>query len=312
MATAVAWAGPTGHSANSLSQAPLPATLGDTERQLSDVEKGSHEAQNRISKLTAEIGDLERITKARGRAYARLIRSGLLPVSGGFESFLAHVSRVEGTRRQLGRDLEKLERAKIDQRDLSKMQESLQARKQALAAHRDALSQAQMASEQMADRQRAFDSAFTSSKKTDDYVAVYSGVTVREPTKAVEGFAALKGKLPFPLAGRAEAKTARRSGSRGLGLELSAPVGSSVRAVYAGRVVFSAKFGDFGQVIILDHGNNYFTVYGGLGAMDVKIGDEVPAGSRIGSVGDDGRGGMLYVEVRRGQDTLDPKEWFGV
>ncbi|MFO0662106.1 MAG: peptidoglycan DD-metalloendopeptidase family protein [Polyangiaceae bacterium] len=310
-----AHAGPPGQG--SARNAQLPNTLGEAEKEIGELDRRIAEIDARAQRATAELNDVNRLYAARGRSYTRMARAGLLPVNGGFDAFMSHVSRVESTRRAIERDLARAQRLANDQREAAVTREALQARRTLLTTHRDALAQAQMASEQALDRQRAFDSAFmpspSSVKKADDYVAVYSGVTVLDPSrKGEQGFAASRGRLPFPIAGRAEAKVARRSAGRGSGLELAAPVGTSVRSVYAGKVAFSARYSDYGLVVILDHGGGYFSLTGNLGSVDVKVGDEVPSGSRIGAVGDEGRGGMVYLELRHNQDTLEPREWFGL
>ena len=142
-----------------------------------------------------------------------------------------------------------------------------------------------------------------------------AGITVREPeapSSAAGGFAALRGRLPFPVSGRAEVRSARRESASGPGVELKAPSGSSVRSVFAGRVAFSARYGDYGRIVIVDHGDRWFTVYGNLGTVDAKVGDDLSSGARIGSVGDEGSGSMVYFEVRHGTETVDPKPWLGL
>ncbi len=116
----------------------------------------------------------------------------------------------------------------------------------------------------------------------------------------------------MPVTGRAEIRAARRDGTDGPGLELRAPVGTAVRAVFAGRVAFADRFGAYGRIVILDHGDHYFTVSGDLDEVDVKIGQDVSAGERVGTVGDDGQGAMLYFEVRRGAQTIAPGGWLGL
>ncbi len=74
----------------------------------------------------------------------------------------------------------------------------------------------------------------------------------------------MKGRLPFPLPGRAEIRSARRPGADGPGLEMRVPRGSPVRAVYAGRVAFADSYAAYGKTIILDHGNSYYTVSANL------------------------------------------------
>ena len=78
--------------------------------------------------------------------------------------------------------------------------------------------------------------------------------------------------------------------------------------MFASRVAFAEKYADFGRTVIVDHGNNYFTVNAGLGSVRVRVGEDVTAGSTLGTVGDTG----LYFEIRRSGDTIDPAPWFGI
>lgn len=96
------------------------------------------------------------------------------------------------------------------------------------------------------------------------------------------------------------------------GLDLRAPQGSEVRAVEAGRVAYAAWFGGYGNLVILDHGGGYHTLYGHLEAIEVARGAEVAAGQRLGAVGETGslKGPFLYFELREDGEAVDPLPWF--
>jgi septal ring factor EnvC (AmiA/AmiB activator) len=161
-------------------------------------------------------------------------------------------------------------------------------------------------------RQEAFDRAFQASNPVGrGYVAVYGGNGTSFDSTA-GGFAAARGRLLFPVAGRAEVRPSHREGTDGPGLEIQAAIGSVVRAVFAGRVAFADRYGSYGRIVILDHGDRYYTVSGDLSSIDVKIGQELGAGERIGTVGDDGQGPMLYFEVRHGSQAVPPAPWLGL
>lgn len=159
-------------------------------------------------------------------------------------------------------------------------------------------------------RQQAFERAFETSAGSGEYIAVYGG-NGAGPDR-IGGFSAAKGRLLFPLAGRAEVRPARREGTDGPGVEIKSSIGAPVRAVFAGRVAFADRYGPYGRLVIVDHGDHYYSVNGNLAGVDVKVGDEVSAGERIGSVGDEGRGPMLYFEIRHGTETLPPQAWLGI
>src|SRR5258708_40069822 len=131
----------------------------------------------------------------------------------------------------------------------------------------------------------------------------------------------MKGRLPFPIAGRAEIRSVRRPGASGPGLEMLAPVGTPVRAVFSGRVAFADKYDPFGQIVILDHGDHYYTLMGDLGSIEVRVGDDLSAGAKVGTVGSARTTGgdaapagrsPLDFEVRRGSNAIDPGPWLGL
>ena len=123
-------------------------------------------------------------------------------------------------------------------------------------------------------------------------------------------FKARKGRLTFPVSGQAEVRAMQKDG--GPGVEITAPLGAIVRAVHPGRVAFADRYGAYGQLVILDHGDRCYTVSANLGTIDVKVGDELSAGERVGTVGDDGRGPSLYFEIRIGNDKVPPQTWLGL
>jgi murein DD-endopeptidase MepM/ murein hydrolase activator NlpD len=92
---------------------------------------------------------------------------------------------------------------------------------------------------------------------------------------------------------------------------MQAPTGTPVRAAAAGRVAFSDRQGTYGRMVIVDHGNGYTTLYGGLGAVQVQVGDTLSQGARLGAIGNDFSPPALLFEVRRGSRSLPPRAWLG-
>ena len=96
------------------------------------------------------------------------------------------------------------------------------------------------------------------------------------------------------------------------GVDIVAAIGTPVRAVARARVEYlSEDYGTYGQMIILNHGDGYFTLYGHLSEIDVTVGQEVEAGRQIARSGDSGslKGPILHFEVRKGGTPLDPEQW---
>jgi murein hydrolase activator len=131
------------------------------------------------------------------------------------------------------------------------------------------------------------------------------------------GFGGLRGRLPWPTDGRIVAafgpQVHPRFGTRTFrnGVDIEAVEGTEVVAVYAGHVVYTGWFKGYGNLIILDHGSDYYTLYAHIAEIIVKEGDDVRQGLRIGTVGDTGSlvGPRLYFEVRFQSRPLDPTEW---
>jgi len=286
--------------------------LAALDRRIADLDAEEQSDKLEIARLGGEVGRYRAQVAARARSFYKLTRAGLLPVGGGFGSLVTHAMHVERSRRQLISELEEETHARARAGDLARDLERVARDRVALASQRTSMDAARLAMADEQRRQAAFDHAFESSTGgSGEYVAVYGG-TGAAPESSTGVFAAARGKLLFPIAGRAEYKPAHREGTDGPGLEIHATVGSTVRAVYAGRVAFADRYGPYGRIVILDHGDHYYTVSGDLDEVDVKIGQDVGAGERIGTVGDDGQGPMLYFEVRHGSQTIAPGAWLGL
>ncbi len=95
------------------------------------------------------------------------------------------------------------------------------------------------------------------------------------------------------------------------GVDFAAEAGTPVLAVAAGEVRFAGWFRGYGRMVILDHGDQYFTISAHLNEVDVEAGDPVAPGDRLGTVGDTGSltGPRLYFEIRRGAEPQDPAGW---
>jgi len=130
-------------------------------------------------------------------------------------------------------------------------------------------------------------------------------------------FAALQGRLPPPV----DAPVARPFGREvdrefgtqtfRKGIDYRVGLGATVRAVAEGTVRYAGRFQGYGNLVILDHGDDYFTVSAHLDEIAVEVGDALEAGAVVGTAGETGslRGPVLYFEVRRGAEALDPARW---
>jgi len=124
------------------------------------------------------------------------------------------------------------------------------------------------------------------------------------------------GQLAWPVEGTflydfGRAQKANNTQVRWNGIGIAAPAGTAVRAVAAGKVIEVARFGTYGQTVIVEHGGGDYSVYGSLGRADVVKGGSITRGQTIGTVGtsDPELGPHLHFEIRKGGPAVDPKQW---
>ena len=131
------------------------------------------------------------------------------------------------------------------------------------------------------------------------------------------GLGTMRGRLEWPAAGRVVEEYGMRVNPRfgtktfRNGIDIDAVDGSSVHAVYPGHVLYTGWFRGYGNLIIVDHGSEYYTLYAHVADMKVAEGDDVKQGQVIGTVGDTGslQGPRLYFEVRYQGKPQDPAQW---
>ena len=97
-------------------------------------------------------------------------------------------------------------------------------------------------------------------------------------------------------------------GARHTGVDISAPVGTAVKAAADGIVMQASWNGGYGRCVVIDHGNGYQTWYAHLSRMDVMEGEEIRQGETLGAVGTSGRstGPHLHYEVRIHSTPVNP------
>lgn len=140
-----------------------------------------------------------------------------------------------------------------------------------------------------------------------------------EPPPAVKpgifpaSFPALRGQMQMPVHGDLAARFGanRGDGPSWKGLFIRAPEGAEIRAVAGGRVVFAEWLRGFGNLIIVDHGSQYMSIYGNNQSLLKRPGDAVRGGEVIASAGNSGGNEQsgLYFEMRHQGRAFDPLGW---
>ena len=133
----------------------------------------------------------------------------------------------------------------------------------------------------------------------------------------IHSFAELKGLLNMPVKGKIINLFGPYQDTRfnvtvfRSGIDIKTRSGSAIQAVYTGRVLYADWFKGYGNMMIIDHGGNYYTVYAHLQKMLKSKGDRVNTGEDIATAGDTGSiiGPALHFEIRHHGKPLDPMQW---
>jgi septal ring factor EnvC (AmiA/AmiB activator) len=163
----------------------------------------------------------------------------------------------------------------------------------------------------------ALDELEAAAQALEEKIAAFGSEELPAPAAPAVPFATLRGRLVAPV----DADVVRRFGREvdaefhtqvfHKGVDFGAALGAPVRAVAAGTVRFAGWFRGYGRMVILDHGDRFYTVSGHLDTLRVEAGGVVAAGEAIGAVGDTGSlsGPRLYFEIREGSQAVDPLAW---
>jgi murein DD-endopeptidase MepM/ murein hydrolase activator NlpD len=117
--------------------------------------------------------------------------------------------------------------------------------------------------------------------------------------------------VPYDIAVITSPFGAPRGRSRHEGLDLSAPKGTKVRATADGRVTYAGRSGDYGRLVVVEHGGGYQTRYAHLKSIEVKKGKKLKRGAVVGTVGKSGdaTGFHLHYEVRLQGTPVNPMSY---
>jgi septal ring factor EnvC (AmiA/AmiB activator) len=205
--------------------------------------------------------------------------------------------------------------------ELAAARQSAQARRSQLAQLHDTARRAQAAAEQ------ALEAHHTRVREIDarrDLTAQYSAELLAAQQRlqtTLEGVSSapaalpitpFKGDLPWPVEGTVRHGFGAVVGARPplRGVEIATADAAAVHAVQDGTVAYADLFAGYGRLVILDHGNQTFSLYGNLGTIDVAKGARVGRGGPIGTAGlADGADGVVYFELRVDGRPVNPVQW---
>jgi septal ring factor EnvC (AmiA/AmiB activator) len=308
-------------------------------RSVASVERRAVEANTALASVESEVADLREREQVTQRAMAAravaLYRAGdagpvaMLFSAGGIQDLLA---RVRTLQRLLDHDAELLERHRVESAALAEAETrardalgnrdqvlvNLQERTAELVAERTV--KRRLLSRLQRDRtseRSALVELEIAARALEETLASLDATQDAEPRRAAISFGSLRSRLKPPVV----APIAKRFGrvvdaefhttTFHKGVEFDAAMGTPVRAVAPGLVRLAGWFRGYGKIVIVDHGDEYFTVLGHLDEIRVEVGDNVDAHAVVGTVGDTGSllGTRLYFEIRHGGEPQDPADW---
>lgn len=151
-------------------------------------------------------------------------------------------------------------------------------------------------------------------RKLEDLIVSLRKKEEKEAASDRSYFEANKGKLPWPCRGSVGTRFGKvvhpkyNTTTKNNGIDILSTYGENVYSVVQGKVVYAGKFMGYGNLVLIDHLDGFYSLYGHLSEIFVKVGDEVPAGRIIGRVGESGSlsGPMLHFELRKEGKPVDP------
>ena len=157
-----------------------------------------------------------------------------------------------------------------------------------------------------------------SSKKLDRKIKSLQASRRKNEKKSPAGsFKSFKGLLKMPVKGKIVSffgpykNTEFNVMNIQSGIDIKADSGTPVHCVMEGEIIYSSWFKGYGNMVIIDHGDNYYTLYAHVEELYKHKGDKVLTGETIATVGDSGSmsGPMLHFEIRHHGKPVDPGKW---
>ena len=316
----------------------IELTLADTRNQLRDIDKKIQNIGQRINEteticqaLKQQITDNERYASNRLKALYAITRLGsmnALAATGNLTTLfqqktymkriLTHDDRIRtkliADKKKFANFLLELESGKknelIMQGEYNCRLETLSREK---ARREDILSEIKT--------RRSLELAAVESRKQAalklEQIIESFNTSVQQNSPSIDRFSSFRGLLKTPVRGKNKnlfgpyKHSSLNSNLFRSGIDIQAERGEPVTAVSAGRIIYSSWLKNYGNMIVIDHGDHYYTVYAHTEEMFKATGDRVDAGEVIATVGDSGSidGAKLYFEIRHHGKALDPLKW---
>jgi len=304
-------------------------------KELADFEKEIKKATNTSEELQERIKTSEEYASKRLVAIYKLNWLGKIYVLASAQSMYELFFRKKILEQVLAYD-ENIWGNLIDNKEkLEQLLDELKAKKkERLAVETDLEKAIEMMSRERQKRSQLLDdirkkrslklAALASLKQAAEnldhtVISLKSEADLTEPKEniSIKSFSSLKGLLNMPVKGKIVSFFGPHRNKKfnvinfQSGIEIKADRGEPIRAVYNGRILYARWFKGYGNMIIIDHGNNYYTIYAHAQEIFASQGDTVEMGEVVATVGDSGSmiGPSLHFEVRHHGKPVDPLKW---
>jgi septal ring factor EnvC (AmiA/AmiB activator) len=151
----------------------------------------------------------------------------------------------------------------------------------------------------------------------DEKKKLVPGGDYQQPPVSDKGFGSQRGRLSLPASGEIVSRFGKHkhpefnSFTFNNGITIAASMNADIKAVFDGEVIFAEKFKGYGNMLIIDHGGGYFTLYAHTSRINRKVGSAVRKNEVVANVGDSDStdGAKLYFEIRYQGKPVDPGPW---
>ncbi|MCI0484221.1 MAG: peptidoglycan DD-metalloendopeptidase family protein [candidate division NC10 bacterium] len=306
------------------------------EANLKNEERALRELRQETTHTERELGEITERWASRLRALYKQGQYGVFRLLFSAESVTDMVRRTKYLKIITAQDRTLSDRYAVAVTDLGKKQTTLESRKAALEKSRNRIRTTEAAIADEKWRQRillarlreekegyltAVRELETVSGRLQDLINQLSkrAKAAPKPSPALPSgaFAAVKGKLPWPTSGDVASRFGRNQHPKfntatfNKGVGIRAPLGQQIQVVHDGTVLYADWFRGYGKLVIVDHGEDFYSLYAHASDLLVQVGDAVRVGQPIGRVGETGslEGPQLYFELRYRGEPQDPLAW---
>ncbi|HXY54524.1 MAG TPA: peptidoglycan DD-metalloendopeptidase family protein [Nitrospirota bacterium] len=313
------------------------AELAEHQKRLREAETSLRDIERANAGISNELGDLKKIYASRVRALYKMSRSGYAATVLASDGLGEAVKRVkylgliaERDRTVISEYGNALNKLAVQQAEITQKKDDILSRKQVVETKKAELEARRRQKAEILGSVRGEKGLYEQTLRELEESSVNLWAMIKKAEREQRTAKAApsprrptgtgipdKNRLPWPLDGPVITRFGMQPHPQyGItvfrrGIEIEAHEGEAVRAVSDGQVAYADWYKGYGKLVIIEHGNGFYTLYGNLSRLDLKKGDHVIRGQLVGLAGDTGslKGSKLYFEIRQNGEAQDPLAW---